>query len=106
MSVSPGNNRLACIGYDAARLYVMSYVPGAMIGARAVLGEFGLALAVRDRLDVVRDVRGLVEREEPIERRGIGGVPAQETMLAENPQVARARDRIFGRIRRRCASLP
>ncbi len=32
LSVSPNNDRIACIGYDFARLYVMSYVPGATPG--------------------------------------------------------------------------
>ncbi len=35
MSVSPANNRIACIGYDFAKLYVMSYQPGATPGSGA-----------------------------------------------------------------------
>ncbi|MFN7019793.1 MAG: lamin tail domain-containing protein [Phycisphaerales bacterium] len=35
MSVSPNNDRIACIGYDAARLYVLSYNPGATVGTGA-----------------------------------------------------------------------
>ncbi len=35
LSVSPGNDRIACIGYDFARLYVMSYVPGVTPGTGA-----------------------------------------------------------------------
>lgn len=35
LSVSPNNDRLACIGYDAARLYVLSYNAGATVGTGA-----------------------------------------------------------------------
>ncbi|MCC6322700.1 MAG: lamin tail domain-containing protein, partial [Phycisphaerales bacterium] len=35
MSVSPSNNRIAFIGFDSARLYVLSYNPGATVGTGA-----------------------------------------------------------------------